>query len=109
MSITINIYYSGNEGCAQAFAREMINSGIVKRIRETSGNLRYEYFFPMEVPNTVLLIDQWDSQEALDLHHASDVMSRIITLREKYDLHMHVERYVADTTDASGDHRFIRK
>ena len=47
----------------------MISKGIVDKIRAESGNERYEYFFPMDNPETVLLIDSWKSQEALDFHH----------------------------------------
>ena len=55
--------------------------------------------FPMDDEETVLLIDSWTDQEALDKHHASPMMTRITELREKYDLHMKVERYVSDVTD----------
>jgi len=48
MSFTINIYYKGNNGSAKSFAQEMISSGIVEEIRSKSGNLRYEYFEPLE-------------------------------------------------------------
>ena len=96
MSITINIYYKGVEGNARKFAEEMINSGIVDEIRKERGNLRYEYFFPMEDPETVLLIDSWTNQEAIDIHHHSPMMPKIIELREKYDLHMTVERYTSE-------------
>ena len=33
MAITINIYYSGTNGRAREFAKEMIASGIVEAIR----------------------------------------------------------------------------
>ena len=49
----------------------------------------------MDDEETVLLIDSWTDQEALDKHHASPMMTRITELREKYDLHMKVERYVS--------------
>ena len=40
MSITINIYYAGNEiGDAIAFAEEMEQKGIADRIRAEEGNL----------------------------------------------------------------------
>lgn len=42
MSLTINIYYSGENGNAGKFVDEMISSGIVNRIR---------------------------NEEALDIHH----------------------------------------
>ena len=48
MGITVNIYYTGQNGGARAFAREMTESGLVGRIRAEEGNRRYEYFFPME-------------------------------------------------------------
>ncbi len=96
MAITINIYYMGSKGSARKFAEEMISSGIVSEIRAEEGNLKYEYFFPMDNDETVLLIDSWTDQKALDAHHDTPMMQKIITLREKYDLHMQVERYVSD-------------
>ncbi len=96
MSIVVNIYYTGKDGNARKFAQEMESSGTAVKIREEEGNLRYEYFIPMEDPETVLLIDCWKDQAAIDRHHASPMMEKIIELREKYDLHMKVERYVSD-------------
>ena len=108
MAITVNIYYTGSNGNAIKFAREMVSSGIVDAIRAEEGNLRYEYFTPMDDPETILLIDSWKDQEALDRHHSTPMMEQIIRLREKYDLHMRVERYVSEETPAS-DHGFIRE
>ena len=107
MSITINIYYTGENGSALKFAEEMTESGIVDRIRAEDGNLKYNYFVPLDGSETVLLIDSWDNQEALDIHHASPMMSEIAALREKYDLHMRVEQFAEISN--SGDEKFIRK
>lgn len=110
MAVTVNIYYSGKNGNAKKFAEEMISSGVVRDIRAEVGNIRYEYFFPMEDEETVLLIDSWENQQSIDNHHASPMMAKIIKLREKYDLHMKVERYLSDEegTPAS-DKTFIRE
>lgn len=96
MAVVVNIYYSGINGNAKKFAEEMILSGVVDEIRAEDGNIRYEYFFPMADPETVLLIDSWEDQHAIDVHHASPMMAKIVQLREKYDLHMKVERYRSD-------------
>ena len=88
----------------------MTKSGMVEMIRNEEGNLRYEYFIPLEDPETVLLIDSWKGQEAIDRHHASPMMERIAELREKYDLHMRVERYLSDEERISEKERaYIRK
>ncbi len=94
--ITVNLTYTGVNGAARAFAEEMTESGIAAAIRAEEGNLRYAYFFPMDDPESVLLIDQWRDQAALDAHHASPMMGRIAALREKYDLHMNAERFLSD-------------
>jgi len=110
MAIVIHIYYSGKDGNAEKFAREMTQSGIVDKIRAESGNLQYNYFFPMDTVNTVLLIDSWKDQQSIDLHHQSPMMQQIIALREKYDLHMRVERYVSDEDEMPDkDKTYIRK
>lgn len=96
MAITINIYYTGENGNAHKFAEEMEQSGTVAAIRAEEGNKKYEYFYPKNDPETVLLIDSWESQEAIDKHHASPMMDKISELRNKYDLHMKVERYIED-------------
>ena len=105
--ITVNLYYRGSNGSARAFAAEMEASGIAAEIRKEPGNLRYQYFQPLDDPETVLLIDSWANQEAIDAHHASPMMERLAALREKYDLHMTAERFVSE--DLGSDDRFIRK
>ena len=108
MSFTINIYYKGKNGSAKKFANEMISSGIVDEIRKKDGNLRYEYFEPLDDKETILLIDSWENQEALNKHHESDTMNKIIKLRNKYDLHMKVEKYIPEENN-NQDEKCIRK
>ena len=108
MSITVNLRYTGTDGNARKFAEEMVSSGTVDAIRAEEGNLRYEYYQSMDDPETILLIDSWEDQEAIDKHHATPMMDTIAKLREKYDLHMTVERYTAAEMPES-ENKFIRK
>ena len=96
MSITVNIYYSGKGDNARKFAEEMVSSGLADAVRAEEGNERYAYFFPMDDPQTVLLIDRWRDQAALDIHHKTEMMQKIAALREKYHLKMRVERFVEE-------------
>lgn len=110
MSIVMNLYYTGQNGAARRFAEEMESGGTADLIRAEEGNERYAYFYPADDPETVLLIDVWRDQRAIDLHHASPMMAVIARLREKYDLHMRAERYVTDTSSIpETDERFIKK
>ena len=94
MSLTVNIYYTGSNGNARKFAEEMTSGGLVEAIRAEEGNEKYAYYFPAEDPETVLLIDRWRDQAALDIHHKTPMMAQIASLWEKYSLRMRVERYV---------------
>lgn len=94
MGLTVLLYYTGTNGNARKFAEEMMASGVVDAVRAEEGNERYEYFFPAEDPETVLLIDRWRDQAALDFHHKSPMMESIAALREKYRLRLRVEQYI---------------
>ena len=83
---------------------------IADAIRREEGNLRYQYFQPLNDPETILLIDSWKDQAAIDAHHASPMMAQLGTLREKYDLHMKAERFVSDDAGLPAkDMKFIKK
>ena len=110
MSLTVNIYYTGSNGNARKFAEEMTSGGLVEAIRAEEGNEKYAYYFPAEDPETVLLIDRWRDQAALDIHHKTPMMEQIASLREKYGLHMRVERYRSDEAGIpDADRAFIRE
>lgn len=105
--ITVNLYYRGANGSARAFADEMESSGIADAIRAEKGNLRYQYFAPLDDPETILLIDSWEDQAAIDAHHDSPMMAQLAELCDKYDLHMTAERFVSE--DIGADAAFLWK
>ena len=105
--LTILIRYQGKGGSTRMFVNEVISSGVVSKIRQEEGNLRYDYFFPLDDEESVLLVDSWKNQEALDEHHKLPLMEDIKRLREKYDLHMEVEKYEPIVDER--DEKYIRR
>ena len=105
--LTVLIRYKGVNGNAKKFVDEMISSKVVEKTRKEDGNIRYEYFFPMDDSESVLLVDSWENQEALDRHHQLPLMNIIKELREKYDLHMEVEKYQPIIDEK--DEKYIRR
>ena len=106
-SVTMLLRYRGKNGAARRFAEEMLASGTIAAIRAEEGNRGYSYYLSLEDPETLLLVDSWRDQAALDAHHASPRMATIAALREKYDLHMTAERYTGQARGS--DSSFIRK
>ena len=105
--ITVNIYYKGENGNAKKFVEEMKSLGIVDSIKTEDGTLRFDYFYPDGDEETVLLIDEWENQEALDVHHKLPLMKKIMELRDKYNLHMVVNKY--ESINDTKDEKYIRK
>lgn len=60
----------------------MTSIGIVNDIRAEAGNIRYEYFLPINDNETLLLIDSLDNEKSLDIHRASPMMGKIMKLRK---------------------------
>ena len=108
MSISVHLFYHGKNGSALKFAREMEESGVADAIRAEEGNLRYQYFQPLNDPETILLIDVWRDQAAIDAHHLSPMMQKLADLRNKYDLHMEAERLIAVEAPTADD-KYLRK
>ncbi len=109
MSKTVNLFYRGENGNARKFVEEMEKSGTADKIRQEPGNIKYEYYVSVADPEVVLLIDAWENQDAIDAHHASEMMQTLAALREKYDLHMQVEQYTEDLDVRKSDESFLRK
>ena len=107
--ITVYLYYKGEAGNAVAFVHEMESSDIADAIRNEPGNLSYKYYIPMDesMTDTVMLVDSWADQAALDAHHESPMMKQLAALREKYDLHMTAKKYICEPI--SDDENFLRR
>lgn len=84
--ITINIRYTAENGNVRKYVEEMESSGIAAKIRAVEGCLGYDYFYPADDPNGLLLIDSWQDQAALNRYHSSPAMQEAAALREKYGL-----------------------
>ena len=105
--ITAILTYKGTKENLNSFVQEMISTSTIEQIRKEEGNIRYEYFYPINDNNRLILIDSWKDQNSLDIHHKSKMMETISKLREKYDLHMEVEKYIS--LDDTSDEKYIRK
>ena len=86
----------GKKRGGERFANEMELSGIADKVRNEKGNLGYEYFFSQKDEETVLLVDKWTDEGAIDVHHKSEMMKEIARLRDKYKLRLKVEKFIKE-------------
>lgn len=109
MRIMLHICYYGPAGAARSFAGEMIHSGIVDRIRSLPGNIQYDYFSHLTDEKSVLLISEWQDRTYLKAYYESEEMKELCALCNKYDLHMHMDKYMSDATISKESLQLIRR
>ena len=94
---------------------EVVDAICMHEFIKKSGIVPLSYFNNPDInmeedENWFKIIDSWESQEAIDKHHATPMMDKITELRNKYDLHMKVERYIEDTAGIPDkDKNFIKE
>ena len=92
-SIVWHVTYTCKAGMAEAFVRAMKESGLQAAVREEDGCLQYDYHISCEKADTVLLVEHWRDQAAVQQHGASENMAKIKALKEVYVDHTEIARY----------------
>ena len=91
--IVLHVYYSGENGKAAAFAKEMISGGLQKMVYSEEGCLQYEYYTPLDDTDKILLLEAWRDEECIRRHQNSENMKKIKEMKAKFGLETVIERY----------------
>ena len=65
------------ENLQKKWSKETLSKRFAQK-KET----KYDYYFPLEDPESLLLIDRWKDEEAIEKHHKSEMMAQINELRK---------------------------
>jgi quinol monooxygenase YgiN len=66
------------------FFKLLENEGLVAASREDKGNLKYALYVNAEDPKNMLLIEQWESEDDMKAHAASDIAAKFVALCDEY-------------------------
>ena len=93
MGVVINVHYRGNGGSARRFVEDMVSEGVLGAVHAEDGCIGYEYFVSFEDPDSIVLIEHWRDEAALDAHTRSENMRRIGSLKDRHCLSATVEKF----------------
>ena len=68
---------------------------ILDEIRSEEGNFLYEYCFPVDHENEILLLEKWENQKSLDAHGSSDASRFIGKIKGEFEVKTDVEKIIA--------------
>jgi quinol monooxygenase YgiN len=94
-SIVLNVIYTVKDGTREKFYNEVQEERIPEMSRLEDGNLKYEYYFPTEDENKILLIEVWKDKLAQDIHNQSDHFKKLQVIKQRYVLDTKLEKYAS--------------
>ena len=91
--LILHVTFHTKPGTKEIFVKEVLDAGIAKASEAESGNYYYDFFFSAENEDEVLLLEKWESQEALDSHCKQPHFKIIGDIEKKYVTHTDLEKY----------------
>lgn len=83
-NLILFVTYTTNPGMRDAFIQEILDSGILEKIRQETGCLGYEYYRPIGRDDEVLLLEKWETEEHQTLHLKQPHMEILKSIKDKY-------------------------
>ena len=93
MNVVINVHYRGSGGSVRRFVEDMVSEGVLEAVRAEDGCIGYEYFVSFDDPDSMVLIEHWRDEAALEAHARSENMKRTGSLKDRHSLSATVEKF----------------
>lgn len=77
-------YLCGTKENRDAFYNGIIENRIGEKCENEKGCGSYKYYFPAFDDTSLLLIEEWENEEALNSHKFQPHMAKLIELKEKF-------------------------
>ena len=91
--IVLNVTYRCKPDMRDAFLERIMAEGIDEACRAEKGNLKYDYYYPADDGDEVLLVEKWRDAGALKTHSEMPHFIRLAAIKPEYVTETVVERF----------------
>ena len=91
--LTWNVTYHCKPGQRDAFYKALCDLGVRANSLTEAGNVKYDYFLDVQDPDVLLLIETWESQEALTAHSSTETFAKLQALKGTYCQDVKLDRF----------------
>lgn len=91
--IILHVTYQVKEGCLPRLLQLVEETQVGALTRQEAGNRTYRYFRPVDAENQLFLVEEWESQEALDAHKETSHYRRWMEAKKEYVSQTEVREY----------------
>lgn len=91
--IVLNVTYRCKPDMRDAFLERIMAEGIDEACRAEKGNLKYDYYYPADDGDELLLVEKWQDATALKAHGKTPHFARLGAIKPEYVTETVVERF----------------
>ena len=91
--IVLNVTYRCKPGAREEFLEMIMTNGIDVASRAEPGNIKYDYYMPVEAEDEMLLLEKWADADALALHSKQPHFAKLGELKKQYVTDTVIERF----------------
>ena len=91
--LTIIVTYKTKPGMAKAYYDRVVSEGVAAGVRQEEGNKGYDFYMPMDQPDTIVLIEKWDNKACADAHAGTPNVKKLASFKADYVLETQAVRY----------------
>jgi len=73
-----------------------MTEGIDRSSRAETGNIRYDYFIPIDDIDELFLLEKWRDAEALAEHGKQPHLARLKEIKSDYVVDTIIEKYIVE-------------
>jgi len=95
--LTFIVTYKCRPGRRDEFLEALRAEGIDAAARAEAGNLRYDYFLPVDRGDELLLIEQYRDDAAVAAHVRQAHVARMMELTKDFETEVRLERYEGES------------
>lgn len=91
--IVLNVTYRCKPDLRDEFLEMIYTEGIDTASRSEEGNIRYDYYTPVDGSDDLLLLEKWRDAEALDAHGRQPHFARLGELKKEFVIDTIIEKF----------------
>ena len=93
--IVLNVTYKCKPDKREEFLEKITTEGIGAACRAEAGNIKYDYYKPIDGCDELLLVEKWKDADALAEHGKTPHLKRLGELKSEFVEETVIEKYMA--------------
>ena len=94
--IVLNVTYKCKPDMREEFYEAILTEGLDVACRNDDGNIKYDYYTPLDGSDELLLLEKWRDAKALEEHLAKPHLKRLGELKNEFVNDTVIEKFTVE-------------